>query len=347
MLIADAWSQLAQEHGVLTGAPPESAGDGVQGDVELRVPGWAPAAYEVKTFLSPLAPSQLHKVMNKHRLRSRDWNDQPEPLLLVVVPSATERMLEEAVAAGVSVVVTPRGPNDLVGGVLVGRSGELLHLAPRAPDEAVKSARRGRVPWGTFAVAFELLGGPRAWANQEELAVRVGLSQPRVSQILRRLDARIHTLGGADVVDDAVRDRLAGWLVEHYPRQPRLATTWLTLDSPVQAAGQLENYLRSQNIAHVVTGEVAADRLAPWARPSTCWVWTACLADLEPIGATPVNVRDANLTLAVAEDPYVLRNVDESRRTAAPWRVWLDLVHQGRLDSADTLRNALVAGKVR
>jgi hypothetical protein len=64
----------------------------------------------------------------------------------------------------------------------------------------------------------------------------------------------------------AVRDprALAAWLVvERYPKEPPLATTWATLEPPVRAAKTASGRLDEIGLRHAVSGAVGADRIAP------------------------------------------------------------------------------------
>lgn len=337
MLIAEAWGQLAQEHGIVADASDDRAVDLV-----VRVPGWPPVPFDLKVFAAPLTPTLLARVASRQR------QDGHHARLLVVVPSATENVIAVAATQGVSVLIAPSAVGVPVGGMLVGPEGRLLRLEPARDASGDPPRRRpGRTPWGTYAVAFALLADAAGLSSQRDVAHRVGLTQARVSQVLRDLGEIVALSADGPRFDPK---ELGAWLVEHYPRGPRVAATWLTLDAPIPSAAAAHELLEYLRVEHAVSGEVAADGLAPWARPQRVWMWSRSLADLTEIGATPVGPREANLTLAVAEDPYLLasaRRHGDAPPTVAPWRVWVDLVHQGHDESAEALMRALLKGSVR
>ena len=106
------------------------------------------------------------------------------------------------------------------------------------------------------------------------------------------------------------------------------------------------------NVAPVdaASDDVSADRIAPWARPAMAWLWVVAPADLQPAGLTPAPADAATVTLAVSEARHLLdsaRPAGDELPLLPGWRVWVDLVHQGRDDAAAALADALVAGKAR
>lgn len=337
MLIDEVWAQLALSHGIAIETPRDPAID-----VLLRVPGWPEAvAYDVKVSSSPMGPTTLAKVHSSHRLHS------PQSRLLLFVPAATEALMEKAAEHGVSVLRAPRRAGEPVEGILVSPHGATRRLrADPAPERQPR--RRGRIPWGTYAVAFEMLANDAMPTRQRELADKLGISQARVSQILSDL----RPVAAKALMSPAVdRPALARWLVNEYPRDARVSTSWLTLAPTHVTVVGVHQHLSQANVEHAVSGQVAADLLAPWARPQKLWVWTRSAVDMTDAPATPVSPRDATLTVAVADDPYLLPSARQVGThvlpVLAPWRVWVDLVHQEHHDAAEALHSALLNGKVR
>lgn len=337
MLVDEVWRQLATTHGITLDTPRDPAVD-----VLLRVPGWdQPVPYEVKVFTDPVPPTALAKIHARHRQRAAASR------LLLVVPTAPETLLTAAVERGVSVLRGPRRTDDPVEGILLGAGGERARLGGE-PDPARGARRRGRTPWATYAVAFGLLSAGAIPGTQRQLAAQFHISQPRVSQIL----AVLRPVAGPSLSSAQVdRDALAQWLVQQYPRDPRVVTRWMTLDPPIQTVDAVHLHLNRAGIEHAVSGQVAADCLAPWDRPQSLWVWARSALDMTDIPAAHVSSQDATLTVAVADDPYLLASARQlpghDAPVLAPWRVWVDLVHQGHDAAADVLRQALLKGKVR
>lgn len=328
MFITEPWATIADRLGLVVTAPPEGSG----ADVVLAGAGWPSTAYRTKTFPAPIRPATVHA----HAASAREqgvW-------LLLVVPSTSAGVSQAAVEENVSLLIVPGSPGSPVRGSLLSTAGRRDLSDPAAATEP--SRRPGRVPWATYALAFELLEAPKA--SQRVLADRIGVTQPRISQALQDLGDAVHrTPTGWEVRSPS---DLADWVLGRYPWQPRIATSWLTLDAPLKAAKRATTHLREGGIEHAVGGDVAADSVAPWARPSSAWIWTAVQVDLQAIEATPTTADAANLFLAVPDDPYLLGSAarpENSCPVLPPWRVWIDLAHQGHGDAADALRRHLTA----
>ncbi|MBO3084108.1 MarR family winged helix-turn-helix transcriptional regulator [Cellulomonas fengjieae] len=187
---------------------------------------------------------------------------------------------------------------------------------------------------------FALLEAPAG--SQKELAARAGVTRVRVTQVLEELENLVERSRRGW----AARDRrdLAAWLVERYPSSPHLASTWTMLEPPVQAAALVSGLLEKVEVQHGVSGDVAADAWAAWARPRSAWLWSASLVDLGAVGATPAAPESATLTLAVSEDPHLLEAVrrgDGRVPLLSPWRAWADLTHAGNALAADALLGRL------
>ena len=331
-LIAGLWADLAVAYGIVADAPSPAPG----ADVALAGPGLPGTTFTIKRFTRPIGPSTLQRL-----IAEAPRNGEPMRLL-VIAPAASADVRRVADEARVSLVVAKEGMP--IEGVLYTASGA-FHLQPPIPN-LVPARARGRIPWGTYAVAFALLEGPAA--GLAELAVRAGVGRPRVSQILTQLGGLVERVDGQWVAPDT--RALADWLAVHYPADVLLATTWATFDPPVRATNVVSSLLDAHGICHAISGDVAADRIAPWVRPATAWVWSATPVDLQPAGLTPAPVETANLTLAVSRDPHLLRSAHRAKGELPllpGWRVWIDLVHQGRQDQANALADALVAGSAQ
>ncbi len=334
-LVTGVWAELANEHGIIADVPEP----GTRADVALSGPGMARTIVEVKRLARPLQPSAVRRLAEQ---AERSSADAPVHLLLIA-PAASPQARAAAEETGASLLVAREGAP--VEGFLRAGDGTTIHLAATEHDSAPPLAR-GRVPWGTYSVVFALLEAPAP--DQHALAARAGVGRARVSQILSSLGglAERSATGWAPTDSRA----LAGWLADHYPRRPLLATTWASLDPPVTAAEAISAHLDGLGIEHAVSGDVAADRLAPWARPTSAWLWCAAPVDLQPAGLTPAPADAAGVTLAVSEDPYLLPSAHRAGADLPmlpAWRVWVDLVHQDHQAAADALADAIVEGKAQ
>lgn len=102
--------------------------------------------------------------------------------------------------------------------------------------------------------------------------------------------------------------------------------------------------LEEQRVRYAVTGQVAADEYAPWARPTRSTILVESLTDLSAAGCTPVPVEQATVVTAVPEDPRALLDCSDRAglRVADPWRTWLTLAQDGDTAAADHLRDVLL-----
>ena len=287
MLISAAWQAL-QDAGVDV-VPADSQ------HVELHHSG-----YQVRVTLHPSArpmkPSDVLKLVGRHR----------EPGLLVV-PSATTAVRRHVERAGWSwVVSSPTG----VRGVL--RLGQ--HVVPvgeeaEAADET--RLRPGPVPWGGLTVMRRLLFRPPA--TQTQLADLAWVTQPRVSQTLKLLTERA-----------VVRRTPAGWAVQDvdaliqqwldtYPGPRGIATYWYGLDPPLEQAKAVVSLLADGG-STAVSGDVAADLIAPWRVPVRAVIYARTGADLAAAGLSTAGPEEATLELILPEDPGVWPDVPVQRQ---------------------------------
>jgi hypothetical protein len=121
--------------------------------------------------------------------------------------------------------------------------------------------------------------------------------------------------------------------------------TWLALDEPAPAATIVAHWLAARNVSYALSGDVAADRLAPWARPIRALVYFDQALDLTSLGLTPAPPDVAMLELVVPDDPHVLRDARQLPSDlviAHPWRIWADTVVRGNTDAADALSTHLL-----
>lgn len=256
--------------------------------IELRC-GPDREAMKVVSSSAVLNPSDIAK------LKTRDQ----EPVL-VVVPSATPAVRAAVEAAGWSWLI------DSGHGVegLLRVAGRQLTIGKGNPAAPQRRTPPGRVPWGTFTLVRRL--AERPWAGQRQLAIATGVSQPRVSQALATLTEQglaHRTATGWDVTDiDAVWD----WWLDSYPGPGGLRTLWYGLEPPAKQAEAVVGLLRGLDQGPVaISGDVAADVLAPWRSPRRAVVYAHTGADLSDAGLTPADEEDATLELVVPKDPGI------------------------------------------
>ncbi|RZU73545.1 MarR family protein [Micromonospora kangleipakensis] len=256
--------------------------------VELQR-GAAQAVLRVVSSSAVLNPSDIAALRTQHR----------QPVLLIV-PSATPAVRAAVEAAGWSWLVDA---GRQVSGLL-SMAGHPLPIGSRDADAPPRRTRPGRVPWGTFTLLRRLADHP--WATQQQLAALAGVSQPRVSQALAALadQGLVHrTPAGWDVTDI---DAAFQWWLHAYPGPGGLRTLWYGLEPPVEQAETVIGLLTNGDHGRTaVSGDVAADFIAPWRSPRRAIVYAQTGLDLTSAGLTPADEDDATLELIVPKDPGV------------------------------------------
>lgn len=269
--------------------------------VELTHPDGTspPARVHVQRRSAALSPSHLRR-------------DLVTDHLLIVVPSASPAALRAADEAGVSVIATrATDHHPALGGHIVFPTGTVM-LDPPAAVIEMPPPRRGKSPWGTFAVLRQILAGTAA--GQVEMADLAGISQGRVSQTLsqaveRGLVRRVPGGGHARWVPNDW-DELASWWSANYPGPGGFTTFWFGLSDVVQQARSVVDALARTGVRTAVSGDVAADVLAPWRRPGRAVLYADVLGgsrglDLALADLTPAGADEATLELIVPEDRSV------------------------------------------
>jgi hypothetical protein len=265
--------------------------------VELRR-GRRSVLVEVHQARRPLGPRAVARLI----ARTRETG-------LLVVPSATEAARRTLDDAGWSWLVT--GATGVRGAVRLGPTRVEVGRQPDAEPTQVQ-ARTGPVPWGSFTVVRLLLLLPAA--TQRVLAEAGGLSQPRVSQVLTQLEREqlVKRRPAGWMVDDF--DGLLRWWLERYPGPGGISTYWYGLESPVAQAQAVVGHLGGRSggtdSTVVVSGDVAADQLAPWRAPGRAVVYARAGADLTAVGLTPAGAAEATTELIVPEDPGLWPKID-------------------------------------
>ncbi|NJP32033.1 winged helix-turn-helix transcriptional regulator [Micromonospora thermarum] len=235
---------------------------------------------------TPLSPRDIAALVSRH----------PEPCL-IIVPAATPAVQEAVEAAGWSWLA--ESGQAITGVLRIG--GERIALQPQA-EAAKRSAKRGPVPWGTFTLVRRMVQRP--YTTQQELAALVGVSQPRVSQALRTLadqDVVQRTSSGWTVrkLDEAIR-----WWLENYPGPGGISTYWYGLASAVeQARTVVEMVAAGDSHGVAVSGDVAADIIAPWRAPTRAILYATTGVNLADTGFIPSGVEEATLEFTVPRDP--------------------------------------------
>jgi hypothetical protein len=317
--------------------------DDGQVDVVVDVPGAVPAlALQVKRYTRPLTPGGVATAADRwaaaagHRIATPG---SPRHGLLLVTPSATAETVRRAADLGVSLIALDRRTRDGVHGHLALGPGDVVPLGRAATGPAQDRRKAGDPARGELRIvkALLLFGG----RTQAEVARWAGVSQPRVSQVMRRLAEQdlvssSAAAGGASsprrtwaVVDRNWNRLLRHWL-SGYPGPGGVTTYWYGLEAPVAQARAALGVLTDRRV--LVSGDVAADLVAPWARPAHATLYTDAGADLSAAGLTPCPAADSTLALTVPEEAELWAFADHW------WRVTGQNPAPGGLPLADPLQ---------
>lgn len=181
--------------------------------------------------------------------------------------------------------------------------------ATDAPKRQQAPARRGRVPWGRYAL-MRALARTREPRTQSELAVECGLSQAAISQHLTALGGEVER-GRGHVVATAFEPLWDRFLLE-YPGPRGLRTAWYSLDPVPEQVQRLTREAPDEAVL-LVSGDAAADLLAPWRMPRRTVAYAREGFDPSSLGFTAALSSEATLELIVPTDATIWS-------TARAWR---------------------------
>lgn len=181
-----------------------------------------------------------------------------------------------------------------------------------------------------------------------ELANRIGMSQPRVSQVLSRLTNSGYLERRGRSMWTADRSSLLDAFLLDYPGTRGDSSWYYSLDSPQETSKQIMSVAQNYSCHAVVSGDVAADRLIPWRVPThvTLYVATHRLATEVKLEAA-IGPADGNVEIIVPSDSSVFLPFDsEDPLTAHPTQVIWDLQRLGgsdRFEAAERLSEWLLS----
>ncbi len=209
-----------------------------------------------------------------------------------------------------------------------------------AMKTATPESKRTRLPvrgTGTLAVLRRLLIQPR-W-RQVDLAAATALTQARVSQVLSMLSEAGLAARDSDGWGVTDWDRaLQAWL-SSYPGARGVTTYWSGLDDV------WSNTLRALDGLPddaVVSGDVAADMVAPWRQPRSATIYVPMMDNLARTALVAVTApADGTVAVCVPDDrsvwpiePIQRTFRDRTLHVADPLQVLVDVGREEDPDSA-------------
>lgn len=194
-----------------------------------------------------------------------------------------------------------------------------------------------RVAWYRWALERLLLISDSP-LRQTVIAEVLGTSQQSVSNAARTLGALVVDHGGGLEAADK-RALLRRW-TEEYSGPGGQEFGWFSLESAVDQVSQAVEVAELLDADPLVSGDVAADRLAPWKLPTRGRVYVKSPIDLSGDGFVPAPVDESTLITCVPRDPTLWRLAAwESPHLAPPVAdaalVYWDVLVSGDVDSAE------------
>jgi hypothetical protein len=220
-----------------------------------------------------------------------------------------------------------------------------------ATSVASKSAVR-RWGAGTAAIVRRLIAAD-APLTGVAIAEAVGVSQPRASQVLKRLAEH-----------DAIRPTEHGYvgrparLLDLYRRRARPLLVqpesyWYSTRSAVEQAPRIVELAADRQAPIAFSADLAPDLLVPWRHPTLTVVYTSVSLMLDAAELVPAEGRaDASVILRWTSDPTLVSpaspwpSLVEGIPLTDPVQQWWDLLELGgedRREGADRLRRAILA----
>ncbi|HET6673279.1 MAG TPA: ArsR family transcriptional regulator [Agromyces sp.] len=277
---------------------------------------------EVKVRQAPATPSQI----------ARDLRQSEGGRLLYVVPRLTPA-LRAAAEHGLAVVAVEEG-------VVMVEGHEYRPLAAVATTPSVPKSSR-RMPWGRFAL-LRVLCRTREPRTQAQLAEEAGITQAAVSQSLSKLSRLV--VRGSNGWSAANGDDLARRFLSEYPGAGGIGVSWFALDSVNAQADKALKAGLNENA--ILSGDVGADRIAPWRIPAKAIIYASAGLDLAKVGFARSTDERATLEVRVPADPTLWSTAnayagDRRPRVADPLMVAHDILRTGGADAGDAVAHVL------
>lgn len=208
---------------------------------------------------------------------------------------------------------------------------------------------------GTSALVRALIA--TTWpVTQVELAALVGVSQPRVSQVLSRLTKSSAVTSTADGYIGRRKQLIDLYVDNHRPALVGAEVPWYSLVPMREQVDQLFAHATSTGARVAFSADLAPDLLAPWRHPTLTVVYADDALDLVASGfvraegrvdATVIVRHTSDTTLLAAFEPW-RRSVDGLPLADPVQQIWdlHDLGGADRVEAADRFIAAVLDGKL-
>lgn len=240
--------------------------------------------------------------LNAHAVRSRGSHTGAARRLLIG-ESATDQVIARARAGEIDILTAD--PLRLI------REGIVYAMDDEPVQRRPEPARR-RLAWIRWAVQRYLLLAAEP-ARQAEIAEFLGTSQQSVSKAIRRLGGLVVAQPEGYIAADRA-SLLEHWVGE-YPGPGGQEFGWYSVDPIVEQVSTAVEAADLLGARPVVSGDVAADQLAPWKLPGQGRIYLAEPVDLLGEGFVPAPVAEASLITCIPRDPTVARPAQRGAET--------------------------------
>lgn len=217
--------------------------------------------------------------------------------LLHVGKAATAGVVERAVAGEIDILTAE--PIRLI------HAGRIYEAAP-APSPRQPPRHTGKPAWVRWALQRYLLLTPTP-SRQPVIAESLGTSQQSVSRAAQSLQSLVIDMGDGLFASD--RAQLLDHWRNEYPGPGGQEFGWYGLDTATEHAEAVVGLATQLEIHTLVSGDVAADKIAPWKLPMQGRVYVSGPIDLADEGFVPAPLDEANLVTCVPRDPTLWRLV--------------------------------------
>lgn len=204
---------------------------------------------------------------------------------------------------------------------------------------------------GTSAIVRALVAAHEP-TTQVDLAALVGVSQPRVSQVLGQLSATSAVTAQPDGYVGKPHRLIELYIDRHKPTLTDAEATWFSL-RPMNEQVQQICAAASAGRDHVAfSADFAPDLLVPWRHPTLTVVYTDASLDLTSAGFVPAESRtDATVIVRWTADttllspfepwPSKIRYIPMTDPVQQIWDLH-DLGGEDRIEAADRLTDAVI-----
>lgn len=241
--------------------------------------------------VEPIAPVER---LTAHRVRAVSTGRPIGPdRVLHIGKSATDGVVEDAEAGKINILTA-----EPVRLICDGRS----YTADPEPQSRsqLRPQRTGRPAWIRWALERYLLLTPEP-SRQSVIAETLGTTQQSISRAAHQLNGLVTDEGeGLMAVDRA--KLLEHWRNE-YTGPGGQEFGWYSLDPVAEQVERVIDLVTLLDVKALVSGDIAADRLAPWKLPSRGQVYVTGPVDLGGDGFVAVPVEEASLVTCVPRDP--------------------------------------------